>query len=43
MLEGGERGWADAERFAERVMAELGLPVEEVEISRTAPRRVAAG
>jgi hypothetical protein len=34
MLEGGEPGWPDAERFAERVKAEVGLPVVEVETAR---------
>ena len=36
MLEGGERDWADAERFAERVMTEIGLPVTQVETSQAA-------
>jgi hypothetical protein len=31
MMRGGEPRWPDAERFAERVMAEVGLPVTEVE------------
>jgi hypothetical protein len=31
MLRGGERGWENAERFADRVRTELGLPVTEVE------------
>jgi hypothetical protein len=31
MLRGGERGWENAERFAERVRTELGLTVTEVE------------
>lgn len=30
MIEGGEAGWKDAERFAERVRRETGLPVREV-------------
>ena len=36
MLEGGERDWADAERFAERVRTEIGLPVTEIETSQAA-------
>jgi hypothetical protein len=36
MLEGGERGWEDAERFAARVRTEIGLPVKGVETSRAA-------
>ena len=36
MLEGGERDWADAERFAERVRTEIGLPVTQVETSQAA-------
>ena len=31
MLHGGERGWSRADRFAERVRSELGLPVTEVD------------
>lgn len=31
MARGGEPGWEDAERFAERVREELGVPVTEVE------------
>jgi hypothetical protein len=34
MLEGGEPGWPDAERFAKRVKADIGLPVVEVETAR---------
>ena len=34
MLEGGEPGWPDAERFAEHVKADVGLPVVEVETAR---------
>jgi hypothetical protein len=30
MIEGGEHGWKDAERFAERVRTEIALPVREI-------------
>ena len=30
MIEGGEHGWKDAERLAERVRAEIALPVSEI-------------
>jgi hypothetical protein len=40
MLHGGETGWENAGRFAERVRTELDLPVTEVETSRQYPRRV---
>ena len=30
MIEGGEHGWKDAERFAETVRTELSLPVSEI-------------
>jgi hypothetical protein len=33
MLRGHERGWRDAERFAEHVKSELGLPVLELELA----------
>ena len=36
MLRGGESGWEDAERFAERVTAELELPVTEVAVPLSA-------
>lgn len=36
MLEGGERGWEDAEAFAERVRTEVGLRVTEVHTPFTA-------
>lgn len=35
MLRGGETGWADAERFAERVRTEVGLRVTEVAATPT--------
>ncbi len=36
MVRGGERGWEDAERFAELVRAELGLRVTEVDTTASA-------
>ena len=30
MIEGGEHGWKDAERFAERIRTEIALPVREI-------------
>ena len=38
LLRGGEAGWEDAERFADRVSAELGLPVTEVVTTPSARR-----
>jgi hypothetical protein len=38
MLRGGESGWDDAERFAERVRTEFGLRVTEVEAIGPAQR-----
>jgi hypothetical protein len=35
MLRGGETGWADAEKFAERVRTEVGLRVTEVAATPT--------
>jgi hypothetical protein len=31
MVHGGERGWSGADRFAERVRTELGLPVTQID------------
>jgi hypothetical protein len=38
MVRGGESGWRDAERFAERVKAELELPVTEVTLAAPVQR-----
>ena len=35
MIEGGEHGWKDAERFAERIRAETTLPVREIPSAAT--------
>ena len=36
MLRDGEVGWDDAEQFAERVRAEIGVPVTELETTEAA-------
>lgn len=38
MLRGGETGWADAERFAQRIRSEVGLHVTEVAATPTVLR-----
>lgn len=42
MLRDGETGWDDAEQFAERVRAEIGVPVTELETGASVGARVAA-